>query len=66
MELATADQYRADLGHLARIAAEAVGLSVDDEKLRARDGLLEQRHPRVIRAPSDGKQAGLQRSSSHL
>ena len=66
VELATADQHRAHLGHLARIPAEAVGLGVHDKKLRTRDRLLEQRHARVIRVPPDGKQAGLQRSPSHL
>ena len=66
VQLATADEHRADLGHLARIAAEAVGLGVHDEELGGRDRLLEQRHPRVIRAAPDGKQAGLQRFPSHL
>ena len=47
VQLATADQHRAHLGHLARIAAEAVGLGVDDEKLGARDRLLEQRPRRA-------------------
>ena len=35
VQLAAADQHRADLGHLAGVAAEAVGLGVDDQELGA-------------------------------
>ena len=37
MELATADEDGADLGHLAGIAGETVGLGVDDEEFGRRD-----------------------------
>ena len=42
VQLAAADEHRADLGQLARVAAEAVGLGVDDEELGGCDRLLEQ------------------------
>ena len=53
VQLAAADQHRADLGQLARVAAEAVGLGVDDEELGGRDRLLEQ-----VQATRDTPRAG--------
>jgi hypothetical protein len=65
VELAPADEHRPDLGHLTGIAAQTVRLGVDHEELGGGDRLLEQRHRRVIRVATDGKQAGLQRFPSH-
>ena len=42
MELATADEHRADLGQLTVVSAEPVGLGVDGQELGGSDGLLEE------------------------
>ena len=39
VQLAAADQHRADLGQLAEVLAEPVGLGVDGEELRGEQGL---------------------------
>jgi hypothetical protein len=44
VQLAPADQHRADLGQLALLPTEAVGLGVDGEEFDARQRLLEQFH----------------------
>ena len=41
VQLAAADEHRADLGQLASLAAEAVGLGVEGDELRGREGQLE-------------------------
>ena len=44
MQLAAADEHRADLGHLAAVAAEPVGLGVDGDELGGGDRCLQQLH----------------------
>ena len=44
VQLAAADEHRADLGQLAGVARAAVGLGVDDDELRRRQRLGEQVH----------------------
>ena len=44
VQLAAAYQHGSYLGHLARVAAQAVRLRVDDEELRGCDRTFEQRH----------------------
>ena len=56
VQLATTDEHRAHLGQLAGVAAEAVGLRVDDEELRSSGRLFEQRH-RTRDTPGPGRQA---------
>jgi hypothetical protein len=51
VQLAAADEHRADLGQLAQVAAEPVGLDVDDQVLGA-----SQVHRRIPRAGADGPQ----------
>jgi hypothetical protein len=41
VQLAAADEHGADLGELAGVAREAVGLGVDDEELRGRKRAIE-------------------------
>jgi hypothetical protein len=70
VQLAAADQHRADLGELAALAREAVGLRVDGEELglgergveQARAGRGEERgHGRtVVRPGADGVHARVQ------
>jgi hypothetical protein len=52
VQLAAADEHRADLRQLAGLARLAVGLRVDDEELGGRKRLLEQLHPAHPPAPS--------------
>ena len=48
VQLAAADEHRADLGQLAGLARAAVGLGVDDEELGGRERLGEQVHERMF------------------
>ena len=48
MQLPAADQNGTDLGHLAEVAAVPVGLGVERDELRGREGLVELGHERVI------------------
>ena len=59
VELPAPDEHRADLGELARVTREAVGLGVDDEELRGPQRAVEHLG-RVLRAP-DGRQRPLRR-----
>ena len=66
VQLAAADEHRADLGQLAGVAGLAVGLRVDDEELGRRERLSEQLHPtQASRAQHDGMQRRVARGSSH-
>ena len=57
VQLAAAHQHGADLGQLAEVAGEPVGLGVDGEELGAGHGLVEQIHERPMQpSGSDGSQ----------
>ena len=56
MQLAAADEHRPELGQLARVPAEPVGLGVDDQELRRGDRLLEQ-FQAMRDTPSSGRHA---------
>ena len=61
VQLAAADEHRADLGQLARLPGAAVGLRVDDEELGGRERLGEQVHERMFSRRADGCTHRLQR-----
>jgi len=49
VQLAAADEHRADLSQLAVLARAPVGLGVDDEELRRRKRLAQQIHEHMFR-----------------
>jgi hypothetical protein len=51
VQLATADQHRADLGQLAALAGQPVGLRVDGEELGGGEGELEHGPPSIRPEP---------------
>ena len=64
VELPTADQHRADLGHLAEVAAVAVRLGVEGDELGGGEGCVEVRHePAIEPRGSDGWGESVQRRS---
>jgi hypothetical protein len=70
VQLAAADEHGADLGQLAEVLAEAVGLRVDGEELGGQQGMLGRRGhvPCFLRPAPDavhvGVQAGMLRTCS--
>jgi hypothetical protein len=63
VQLAAADEHRADLRQLAGLAGLAVGLRVDDDKLGARKRLFEQLHPVILPRAHDGMHGALHRDA---
>ena len=64
VQLAAADQHRADLGQLAEVLAEAVGLGVDGEELRGEQGLCGEvvHEPLFLRLAPDAVHVRVQKS----